>query len=452
MIELFGLDLLGLIGLVLFFGVLIASLRGWIPQDMLPVQSALMLTAFLLIILAFLFGKPVGLKEIQMNIYLHPITALIAGFLVAGALEAAGAFKAAIDILERISKTTLGLSGTVVILVNVPTIFAMPCGRILAAALIPAAILFGYILARNQKRPVLASIVVFGFIVNAAASCGPSPLGGIGMVGEGMAGGMGVAGVELGSFVNTQQISIMMITAVTMLAIAFIFRIMPDESLISSEEKAEEKREKKEEVPREGYISFFFFFVGIALVFIMQPPLPIQTILIFFVVVIMLLAKISVKDLIGGVILHPIMAMISGFIIAGALISVGSFDVMIKILETTAQTPLGYVGVAVLIANAPTILPMPCGRIIAMALLPGILLFGLQMTDTGFPEVVVPVMLTAFIINAAASCGPSPLGGIGGIGEGNIGTEIGISGKPQQVGIMIGTGIAALIISMFGFI
>ncbi len=302
--------------------------------------------------------------------------------------------------------------------------------------------------------PVLASIVVFGFIVNAAASCGPSPLGGIGMVGEGMAGGMGVSGVQLGSFTNAQQISIMIMTAITMLSISLVFKILPEESLMESEEKAEEKREKKEVVKKEGYLSFFFFFIGIAIVFITQPPLPIQTILIFFVIVIMILADISVKDLIGGVILHPIMAMVSGFIIAGALVSVGSFDVMIKILQILAQTPLGYVGVAVILANIPTILPMPCGRIIAMALMPGILLFGTAIHEQ-YPEagiIIIPAILTAFIVNAAASCGPSPLGGIGGIGEGNIGAPIGISGKPQQVGIMIGTGVAIIIIRYLGLI
>ena len=137
----------------------------------MPVQSALILTTLLMVIIATLFGSPVSLKQLSANIYMHPITALIAGFLVAGALEASGAFKAAIDILDRLTKTPLGLTGTVVVLVNMPTIFAMPCGRILAAALIPAALLFGYELARMRKTPLLASIVVFGFIVNAAASC-----------------------------------------------------------------------------------------------------------------------------------------------------------------------------------------------------------------------------------------------------------------------------------------
>jgi len=446
---LFGLDVLGLIGLVMFFGVLIGSLKGWIPQDVLPVQSALVLTAFVLVIIAFLFGTPIGIKDLMANIFLHPITALIGGFLVAGALEASGAFKAAINILEKLTKTPLGLTGTVVVLVNMPTIFAMPCGRILAAALMPAAILFGFTLAKVKKDTLLASIVVFGFIVNAAASCGPSPLGGIGMIGEGM------GGYPLGSFINAQQIGIMMITAVAMISIRFVYRILPDESITAKllvEESGGEGAEKRVQIPKSGYFSFFFFLVGIAIVFITRPPIPIQTILMFFVLVIMLVSRISIKDLIGGVILHPIMAMISGFIIAGALVAIGSFDVLIQILMVMAGTPLGFIGVIVILANIPTILPMPCGRIIAMSLMPGILMFGLRVSEITGNVWIVPLVLVGFIINAAASCGPSPLGGIGGIGEGNLGTAIGISGRPQQVGIMIGTGTAVLIIGTVGFI
>jgi hypothetical protein len=440
---------LGIFGLLVFFGVIIASLKEWIPQDVLPVQSALILTTLLLVIIATLSGSPVSLKELSANIYMHPITALLAGFLVAGALEAAGAFKAAIDILGRLTKTPLGLTGTVVVLVNMPTIFAMPCGRILAAALIPAALLFGYELARIRKAPLLASIIVFGFIVNAAASCGPSPLGGIGTIGEGM------GGYAIGSLANAQQIGIIAITAVAMFSINVVYRILPNETLIAKlmEESGQEKNNKVGDVPISGYLSFFFFLLGIAVVFIIKPPIPIQTILIFFVIVIMLISKVSIQDLIAGVILHPIMAMISGFIIAGALISIGSFDALIEILSILANsTPLGFVGVAVILANIPSILPMPCGRILAAALMPGVLLFGLKVGEATGNTWVTPVLLTGFILNAAASCGPSPLGGIGGIGEGNLGTAIGISGKPQQVGIMVGTGVAVLIIGLIGFI
>lgn len=443
------MELLGIFGLLVFFGVIIASLKEWIPQDILPVQSALILTTLLLVIIAAFFGNLISLKELSANIYIHPITALLAGFLVAGALEAAGAFKAAIDILGRLTKTPLGLTGTVVVLVNMPTIFAMPCGRILAAALIPAALLFGYELARIRKTPLLASIVVFGFIVNAAASCGPSPLGGIGTIGEGM------GGYPIGSFVNTQQIGIIAITAVAMLSINIIYRILPNETIIAELMKEDAKKEnnQNEEVPFSGYFSFFFFLIGIAFVFITKPPIPIQTILIFFVIVIMLISKISIQDLISGVILHPIIAMISGFIIAGALITIGSFDALIEILSILANsTPLGFIGVAVILANIPSILPMPCGRILAAALLPGVLLFGIKINEATGNVLASTILLIGFILNAAASCGPSPLGGIGGIGEGNLGTAIGISGKPQQVGIMVGTGVAVLIIGLVGFI
>ena len=443
------MELVGLIGLLIFFGVIIASLKEWIPQDVLPVQSALILTTLLLVVIATLFGNPVSLKDLSANIYIHPITALLAGFLVAGALEAAGAFKAAIDVLDRLTKTPLGLTGTVVVLVNMPTIFAMPCGRILAAALIPAALLFGYNLARIRKAPLLASIVVFGFIVNAAASCGPSPLGGIGTIGEGM------GGYEIGSFANAQQIGIMVITAVAMFSIAVIYRILPGETIVAEilEEDTKKTNNKKEDVPSSGYFSFFFFLIGIAVVFITKPPIPIQTILIFFVLVIMLVSRISIQDLIAGVILHPVMAMISGFIIAGALVAIGSFDVLLDMLTILANsTPLGFIGVAVILANIPSILPMPCGRILAAALMPGVLLFGMRMGEAINNPLVTPVLLTGFILNAAASCGPSPLGGIGGIGEGNLGTAIGASGRPQQVAIMMGTGVAVLIIGLLGFI
>ena len=48
----------------------------------------------------------------------------------------------------------------------------------------------------------------------------------------------------------------------------------------------------------------------------------------------------------------------------------------------------------------------------------------------------------------AASCGPSTLGGIGGIGEGNLGLPIGRSARAQSAGILIATGICTMVIAM----
>ena len=61
---------------------------------------------------------------------------------------------------------------------------------------------------------------------------------------------------------------------------------------------------------------------------------------------------------------------------------------------------------------------------------------------------MVSALVSGFIVNAAASCGPSTLGGIGGIGEGNLGLPIGRSARAQSAGILIATGICTLIIAI----
>lgn len=221
---------------------------------------------------------------------------------------------------------------------------------------------------------------------------------------------------------------------------------------------------------QKGYVSLIIFIVVLALSIIIRPHITIQTILVILAIVIMVIGQAKIQDLIAGLILHPIMAMTAGFLIAGAMGLAGGFDVLLIILRAMAEFKvggiaiLGYIGVGVILANIPTIMPMPCGRILAAALIPGVYLYGgaiansygilldpsLPLTDpTNFKYItIVATILAAFIVNAAASCGPSPLGGIGGIGEGNMGTPIGSSGKSQACGIMIATGVCALVIAL----
>jgi len=212
-----------------------------------------------------------------------------------------------------------------------------------------------------------------------------------------------------------------------------------------------------------GYISFFTFMIVLSAALIFKPKIPIQTILAALALVIMIMGRAKLQDLLAGIILHPLMAMASGFLIAGAMGLAGGFDVLMLLLNKLASLSvgggsvvnlsgqgfpvLGYIGVAIILVNVPTIMPMPCGRIIAAALIPGVFRYGLALSDLTGNIVVLPVLLSAFIVNAAASCGPSPLGGIGGIGEGNLGVEIGLSTKPQSAGILIATGTTALVIS-----
>jgi len=247
--------MIGTISLLLFFGVIIASVLGVIPQDRLPVQPALLLTTFIIMGLAYIgstYDDSVALfnlSQLSATIIIHPITALIAGFLVAGALEAAGAFEAAADGLQRLEAIkfksgapVFGIVGVVVLLVNLPTIIAMPCGRILAAALMPAALFFGVRVARSFNIPGLVSVVVFAFIVNAAASCGPSLIGGIGTIGEGL------ARLEPGSLSDAQQIGIILATGVCALVMRFVtYSVPPDLAEEEAEKEAAERRAAEKE-------------------------------------------------------------------------------------------------------------------------------------------------------------------------------------------------------------
>jgi hypothetical protein len=212
-----------------------------------------------------------------------------------------------------------------------------------------------------------------------------------------------------------------------------------------------------------GRLTLLVFMLVLVVIIIFQAYIrvPIQTVLIALAIVIMIIGKAKLQDLMAGLILHPIMAMTAGFLIAGALGLAGGFDVLLKGLSWLASVSisglpiLGWVGVAVILANMPTIMPMPCGRILAAALMLGVFLFATALADSygldlegNARGIMVSALVAGFIVNAAASCGPSTLGGIGGIGEGNLGLPIGRSARAQSAGILIATGICTLVIAM----
>jgi len=221
---------------------------------------------------------------------------------------------------------------------------------------------------------------------------------------------------------------------------------------------------------KKGYVSLILFLVILSIAIIVKPKITIQVILVALAVIIMIIGQAKIQDLIAGLILHPIMAMTAGFLIAGAMGLAGGFDVLLILLRGWAEwelggiTIFGYIGVGVFLVNIPTIMPMPCGRILAAAVIPGVYLYGIEVAavygityNSSLPAsdptnlkylIILSTFLSAFIVNAAASCGPSPLGGVGGIGEGNMGVPIGTSGKSQACGIMIATGVCALVIAL----
>ena len=213
-----------------------------------------------------------------------------------------------------------------------------------------------------------------------------------------------------------------------------------------------------------GRLALLVFMMVLVVIIIFQSSVrvPIQTILIVLAIIIMIIGKAKLQDLMAGLILHPIMAMTAGFLIAGALGLAGGFDILIRGLSALASINivgdvplLGWVGVAIIMANIPTIMPMPCGRILAAALMLGVFLFAGALADyyelgvdSAARGIMISALVSGFIVNAAASCGPSTLGGIGGIGEGNLGLPIGRSARAQSAGILIATGICTLVIAI----
>lgn len=437
-------DFVGYLSLVVLFICVLGPLFRIIP---LPLQTILVLGTLLNLIvgsvalmlngagLAAILSMP---TQVHGNIILLPIMALLSGFLMAGALEHSGAFDALRLIVAKVQRTPLGLAGTVVLIVQIPTVFAMPCGRIQAAALLPVVMGLGpdgLGLLRVRQMVVLVGALA----VNCAASCGPSQIGGIGQIGEGIIG-------TLGSLQMPQEFGIMLGTSLTAVFLSFFTTKLDLEQTIRLRERKEtgERHELDLKAPFAGYVSLLIFVVCLTgSVFNLFGQTPITTILIAGTVLIMIVSRTGIQAVVSGIVLHPVTALIAGFLMAGSLAATGGFNALGHLIRYMGQhTFLGLAGMAVLFVQLETIVPMPCGRILAAALLPVIFALGPK-SMTGsfalglFNETQIKVLLAAFIVNAAASCGPSPIGGVGTIAEGIIRSEIGYLRDAQSFGIMM---------------
>ncbi|NOZ19969.1 MAG: hypothetical protein GXP25_02660 [Planctomycetes bacterium] len=437
-------EFVGYISLIVLFICVLGPLFRVIP---LPLQTILVLGTILNLLvggvalalngagLAAILSMP---TQVHGNIILLPIMALLSGFLMAGALEHSGAFDALRLIVAKAQRTPLGLAGTVVLIVQIPTVFAMPCGRIQAAALLPVVMGLGpegIGLLRVRQMVVLVGALA----VNCAASCGPSQIGGIGQIGEGIIG-------QLRFLQMPQEFGIMIGTAFTALFLCyFTTQLDLDENIrLRDRDHAEEKRELQLTAPLSGYASLLIFLVCLTgSVFGLFGKTPITTVLIAGTVLIMILSGTGIQAVVSGIVLHPVTALIAGFLMAGSLSVTGGFEVLGTLVRAMGQhTFFGLAGMAVLFIQLETIVPMPCGRILAAALLPVVFALGPK-TISGsmaiglFNETQITVLLAAFIVNAAASCGPSPIGGVGTIAEGIIRSEIGYLRSAQSFGIMM---------------
>ena len=429
------MEFLGYITLAIFLGLMLLTLFGYIRT---PVQTVLVLSTILCLIVGGLFRftaygwNSVALmpNEFLGGIILHPITALLTGLFLAGGLKASGGFEALKAILGYLRRSPIGLVGTLVILINLPVISSLPCGRILAAALLPLLFTFGFegglgILTKSQL------IVLIGaFTRNSMGSCGPSPIGGVGQIAEGF----------LGSFFPTasdgilrapQAFALMLGTAVVALFLKFISqKLYPNDVAlreapagIATQGGGSEIRIK---APIQGFIALAIFVMSL-LIAIFQPlgKMPVQSVLVAGALLMIVVCRIRLNDLLEGIILLPVTAMAAGFLAAGALAATGGFVALASILNSLVSIKaLGVAGMLAIFVQFQTILPLSCARILTAALVPTLYLFGpAQFNFLSWSQLAI--VMAAYIINATTSCGPSPLGGGGMMGEGTMRAETG---------------------------
>ena len=456
------MEFLGYITLTIFIVTMVLTLFRKIN---LPVQTVLVLVSLVCLIIGAIFRISTdGLKsalllpnEMIGGIILHPITALLGGLFLAGALDATKGFDALKVIIDKLRKTPIGIAGTLVIIINLPVIASLPCGRIIAAALLPLLFSFGYeggmgILTRTQLIVLIAA-----FTRNAMGSCGPSPIGGVGQIGEGFLGAFFPTASD-GILRSPQAFALMIGTALTALFIKIISQKLYPEDVSLRDKPADDSAEEKTVLPKvkapfRGYLSLVIFIASL-LIAIFQPfgKMPVQTVLVAGGILIILFCRASIQDLMNGIILLPVTAMAAGFMAAGALAATGGFDALGVILKSlSAIQILGVAGMLAIFVQMQTILPLSCSRILTAALVPVLYLFGpAKFNLITWPQLAI--VMAAYMINATTSCGPSPLGGGGTMGEGQMRAETGyIKGAYTFTSMAIMAPIAAIYMKFMNF-
>ena len=425
------MTILGYVTLTIFMAAMILTLLRKIN---LPVQTVLVLVALVCLAIGavakgVLEGWPGVLalpNEMMGGIILHPITALLAGLFLAGALQATGGFEAFKGIIGWLQKTPLGLAGTVVILIQLPMLASLPCGRILAAALLPLLFAFGSEGGMNLLTKSQLIVLIGAFARNAFGSCGPSPIGGVGQIGEGFLGSFFPTAAD-GILRAPQAFALMVGTALTALFLKLVSqRLYPNDCSLRDRTDGEGVAAVEVDVPWTGYIGLAIFVLSL-FVAIFQPfgKVPVQTVLVVAALLIIIIGRARLEDLMAGIILLPVSAMIAGFMAAGALAATGGFDALGQMLSVLAKVPiLGVAGMLAIFVQIQTMIPLSCSRILTAALVPVLFLFG-PAAYNFLTWDQLAIVMAAYMINATTSCGPSPLGGGGMMGEGQMRVESG---------------------------
>jgi len=458
--------LLGLGTFAFFFGVILLTIFKKIN---LPIQTVLFVCTIIIFGIGFLFrlffseegtiGALLLPNEMLRGVILHPITAMLAGFFLAGALQASGGFDALRVILDKLRKSPLGLAGTLVIICHLPLLVQLPCGRIIAAALLPLLFSFGH---QGMNLLTKSQLIIFigAFSRSAWGTCGPSPIGGVAQMGEGFLGAHFVTASN-GILRAPQSLSLMLGTGFMALFLKLITMKMYPKGTSLTEKKEDAADADTAGVPKgaplSGYISLVIFVLALVFAlfqgpiqfalrdYLPFPKMPVQTVLVAGSLLILLLTRVRVDDLMGGIILLPAASMAGGFMAAGALEATYGFAALAFLMEKIQQFPLlGIAGMMAIYVQLQAVVALACSRILYAALVP--VLYYLGPAGKGLLTwEQLAIMLAAYSINAAAGCAQSPAGGCGMMSEGAIRAETGyLSGAFSLTGMAILMPLAAI--------
>ena len=215
----------GIIAVIIVGITLYISLKS--NKGIYTLQMNLLIASFLIIAISFILSPNSYIMPISVisEIYFHPVTALITGFIAVGAVNAAGGFKLLSEIFIYLSRVKIintevfGIPGIVIIVLNLPLILSLPCGRIIAALVLPVF----YIILENfpdhKLKPETKYALMIGLVLNAGASCAPSLLGGISMIGAGF------LGLDSNIYYYPQKIAIMVSTVLSVAITSKILNI-----------------------------------------------------------------------------------------------------------------------------------------------------------------------------------------------------------------------------------
>lgn len=369
-------------------------LAAWRPRGVSPVGVLLALGLANLGLAAATQGD---LARILDTFRLHPILALALGMLLGRLLDGSGGLATLAACVRSLGRSPLGAPGALALVVFLPLVLCLPCGHLIAAALAPVL----PHLCPEEGRAASGGVLAAAFARTAYGACGPAPAGGIGTICEGWL-AQGWPGFSDG-VLRAPQIA------------ALVFAV-PAAAWIARRSGAEAHAAPwtTPVATARGTIALVLFFAAIV-VALLRPFGPLEAAIPLAVATLMLwpLASHGAPVLTARstrIDLSPVTGVVLAFLAVGCVAAAGGLDEVARWLHGVSS--VGRWAALAAIVLAPSVLPLPCGRILGYLLAP--VLYGLGPARGGpfaWNELIVGMAVLATTLST--SCAHSPFCGGG---------------------------------------